>query len=149
MLTTMLKAEELARAAIHLRVAEFIATMPRLGEAARAAMTESADKADLDPNDVASAASVLKWIEAAGYALYKPGAPSEDAGLPLGTWTDEQVVERAEELAKAMAGESGYSISGKVHTSDNPQVVVWWRRAAIAFDLLRGTDINDAVANCE
>lgn len=65
--------------------------------------------------------------------------------------TDEQIVEAAIELAGEFYAMQGYSHRPgfKYWESPHPQEQLMWRMACHAFEILRGTDPEDALSNIE
>jgi hypothetical protein len=65
--------------------------------------------------------------------------------------TDQEIVDRTENLARAFAKVDGYDIgsSVKLHATENPMGRRYWRMACIAQKQLTATDPEDAVTNLE
>lgn len=68
----------------------------------------------------------------------------------LSSLTDEQIVERGLELARAFYKAAGYTVARgfKFYESQHPQELHMWDLAVIAFEQLAQTDLWDALANC-
>lgn len=60
--------------------------------------------------------------------------------------TDEQIVADANELARLFYSSMGYEVpSGyRFDLAGHPQEQACWTMAAVAYDFIQGTDINDA-----
>jgi hypothetical protein len=65
--------------------------------------------------------------------------------------SDEQIVARGLELAELFYRAHGFEVPKgfAFHASSHPQEQSMWNLAVIAFEELTGTDLNEALANCE
>lgn len=63
--------------------------------------------------------------------------------------TDQQVVNRANQLAREFYTQSGCNakVGFRFDLSCHPQEQLMWRYACVAFEMLLNTDPDDAVAN--
>lgn len=65
--------------------------------------------------------------------------------------TDDQIVEQANALCRELAMAAGYETpeGHKFHEDPNPRAKVYWNQAKVSFEMLRHTDIDDAVAGLD
>ena len=63
-------------------------------------------------------------------------------------WDDEQIVAKANDLAREFYYRMGYQVKEgyRFDRATHPQEVMCWEFAAIAFERLRDTDIDNALA---
>ena len=88
-----------------------------------------------------------KWCDTGSFDQ----AAADDNPFDIGLLTDEQIVAKGLELARMLYKAHGYEVPEgfKFYDSQHPQEQSMWNLACIAFEELTGTDLNDALANCE
>lgn len=69
----------------------------------------------------------------------------------LSRLTDEEIIRRAQELAREIHRAKGYEVPDgfRFYETDNPRAVEAWNLAVLAFEQLTGTDLTDALAGLE
>ncbi|MEJ2043684.1 MAG: hypothetical protein P8X74_03690 [Reinekea sp.] len=69
----------------------------------------------------------------------------------MNTWTDEQVINKANELAKIFYALRGYIVPDgyRFDKATHPHEKEAWAQSVAAFEFLRDTDVDDALSNVE
>lgn len=65
--------------------------------------------------------------------------------------TDRQLVDEANELARRLASVQGFQVPAnfRFEAATNPRARVVWEMVRIAYEVIEGTSIEDAVTNLE
>ncbi len=65
--------------------------------------------------------------------------------------SNKQIVDEANELARAFYQSQGYGVPDgyRFETTTNPRAKAMWNLAAIAYEHIEGTDINEVLAEYE